>query len=64
MPSTFAYYLGRTKWHYFWFNGDGIWRERKFVAPWAEVFDVDLVRVRRERRYMGRLQVLSQSTGR
>ena len=58
VPSTFAYYLGRTKWHYFWFNGDGIWRDRKFVAPWSEVFDVELVKVWRERTYMGNSNVV------
>ena len=58
VPSTFAYYLGRTRWHCFWFNGDGVWRDRRFVSPWSEVSDVELIRVWRERRYMGRLQVV------
>ena len=32
VPSAFAYYLGRTRWHYFWFNGDGIWRDRRYMG--------------------------------
>ena len=41
-PLVYAYYLGRDGLDYYWFNGAGIWRDKRLFAPWDEVERVEV----------------------
>lgn len=41
-PPVYAYYLGRDATDYYWFNGAGIWRDKRLFVPWDEVEGVEV----------------------